>query len=111
MGREYAPTENVDIYFSLDDIEGDFEVMGELTGESGEYDDFEHMEDEMIEEAKRKGADAIVFEDMDTVTIGTTTTYFDDDTRKRGRHQRRHESAVTTDIRNKVIKAELVKYN
>ena len=111
MGREYAPTENVDVYFSMDDIDGDFEVMGELTGEAGEYDNFEHMEDEMIEEAKKKGADAIVFEDMDTVTVGTTTTYFEDDTKRRHRRHRRHKTAVTTDIKDKIIKAELVKYN
>lgn len=65
VGKSYAPTANVDIYFSLDDIKGDYEVMGHLTATAGEFTSSEKMQEKIIEKAREKGADAVVILGLD----------------------------------------------
>ena len=60
VGKSYAPTANVDIYFSLEDVKGEYEVMGHLTATAGEFTSSEKMQEKIIEKAREKGADAVV---------------------------------------------------
>jgi hypothetical protein len=65
VGRSYAPTANVDVYFSLDDIKGEYEVMGHLTATAGSFTSSEKMQEKIIEKAREKGADAVVILGLD----------------------------------------------
>jgi hypothetical protein len=65
VGKSYAPTSNVDIYFSLDDVKGEYEVMGHLTATAGEFTSSEKMQEKIIEKAREKGADAVVILGLD----------------------------------------------
>ena len=65
VGRSYAPTANVDVYFSLDDIKGSYEVMGHLTATAGSFTSSEDMQEKIIEKAREKGADAVVILGLD----------------------------------------------
>ena len=65
VGKSYAPTANVDVYFSLDDIKGSYEVMGHLTATAGEFTSSEKMQEKIIEKAREKGADAVVILGLD----------------------------------------------
>ena len=65
VGKSYAPTTNIDIYFSLDDVKGSYEVMGHLTATAGEFTSSEKMQEKIIEKAREKGADAVVILGLD----------------------------------------------
>ena len=65
VGKSYAPTANVDIYFSLDDVKGSYEVMGHLTATAGSFVSSEKMQEKILEKARKKGADAVVILGLD----------------------------------------------
>ena len=65
VGKSYAPTTEVDVYFSLDDIKGAYEVMGHLTATAGTFVSSEKMQEEIIKKAREKGADAVVILGLD----------------------------------------------
>ena len=47
VGRSYAPTSDVDIYLSFDDIKGSYEVMGLLTASAGAFVSTEKMQEKI----------------------------------------------------------------
>lgn len=72
VGKSYPPTSNVEIYFSENDIKGDYEVMGELTAETEDFvfTNAEKMQNKMIDEAKQKGADGIILSGLERRVTG-----------------------------------------
>ena len=65
VGKSYSPTTEVDIYFSLDDVKGAYEVMGHLTASAGTFVSSEKMQEEILKKAREKGADAVVILGLD----------------------------------------------
>ena len=63
VGESFWPTTNVDLYFSKEDIEKEYTVMGHAIG-SGTYDS-NAIQKALIEEAKEKGADAVLITGID----------------------------------------------
>ena len=64
IGNQFAPTQNVDLYFDQKDIEKKYKVMGFMQNEGREFaNDPEKIKEALIAEAKRRGADAILFGD------------------------------------------------
>ena len=64
IGNQYAPTQQVDMYFDAKDIDQEYKVMGFLQNEGREFaNNPEKIKVALIEEAKRRGADAILFGD------------------------------------------------
>ena len=63
VGKSFEPTTNVDLYFSKEDIEKEYTVMGHAIG-SGAYDS-NAIQKALIEEAKEKGADAVLITGID----------------------------------------------
>jgi len=62
LGDTFAPTDHVDIYYDEGDIEKEFRVMGQLTGDNvNTIGSMEDVKNKMIEEAKMRGADGIWF--------------------------------------------------
>jgi len=59
VGKSFDPTTDVDIYFSEKEIEKEYTVMGRAIG-SGALVSDEKIEEKLIEEARSKGADAIL---------------------------------------------------
>lgn len=118
VGKTFPPTQSVDMYFSFDDIDQPYEVMGMIEGHGTEFDSYEHMEEEMVKDAMEKGADGIVFLEMDVVVTGQTTTasagedatWYVDASGDLKKRKRTESTEVTTDIRERIIKAQLVKY-
>ena len=63
VGDNYPPTSSVDVYYAVKDIKRDYTIMGRMTKEltyGGQ------VQQEMINEAKRKGAEGIIFYDLET---------------------------------------------
>src|SRR6476620_9737629 len=61
VGDSFPPTSTVDVYYSVKDIQRDYTIMGRMTRELIQGD---AEKKEMIEEAKRKGAEGIIFYDL-----------------------------------------------
>ncbi len=123
VGQSYPPTENVDIFFSTDDIERQYTVMGTAKTEGTEYLSFEAIEQQLVKDAMARGADAIVIDGMETITVGSTTTtsgQSDDppkyvvtqDGELKNVGGKGHYDAISTtsDIRDNVLSARLIKY-
>jgi hypothetical protein len=73
FGRSYPPTEAVDIYFREGDVKEQNEVMGKITVEVSANKSSDKVQDQMMKRAKAKGADAIVFDEISTTMVGTTS--------------------------------------
>ena len=64
VGESFAPTTTVDVYFSEEDVEEAYVIMGDAVG-SGQGRSYDKIQTKLIEEAKRKGADAVVITGLD----------------------------------------------
>jgi hypothetical protein len=63
VGDRYPPTSTVDVYYAVKDIQREYTIIGRMTRELV-YGDPEKRE--MIEVAKRNGAEGIIFYDLET---------------------------------------------
>jgi len=64
LGDIHPATTHVDTYYSQGDIDVDYRVIGQLTGSSEEelyFGGLDGIKDAMIEEAKSRGANGILF--------------------------------------------------
>ena len=73
FGREYVETTQVDIYFRESDVKEPNEIMGKLTYEVSARKRSDKVQQKIIERVKRKGADAIIFDDISLTTTGAAT--------------------------------------
>jgi hypothetical protein len=105
MGKTYPPTDHVDIFFSFDDIDRDYEVMGEIRAEAAEFMSMEKIQAKLMEEAMAKGGDAIVIEDWDKVVVSASTT-----TQGEADENKYKETTTSTVTEEKVVTAKVVKY-
>lgn len=72
MGRSYPPTNHVEIFFSAADVKKSYEVMGKVDGKAWPLSDYSKIQESIVAEAKKKGADAVIFTGMGEQVIGTT---------------------------------------
>ena len=72
-GRSYAPTQQVEIYFRESDVSEPNEVMGKIVYEVSARRRSEKVQRKLMRESKRKGADAIIFDDIELTRTGTKT--------------------------------------
>ncbi len=63
LGDVHPATTEIDTYYSPDDIEVDYRVIGQLTGSNEDvfFGDLDRIKNAMIEEAKARGANGILF--------------------------------------------------
>ena len=59
LGKSFDPTTTVDVYFSKEEVEKEYTVMGHALG-TGTWVSNSKIQERLVEEAKRKGADAIL---------------------------------------------------
>ena len=123
VGETYTPTTHVDVFFDATEIQRPYKTMGSAKTEGTEYLTFEVIEQQLVTDAMSKGADAIVIDGMDTVTVGSTSSttgksyekpryIINENGKLKNVGGDGHYSSIstTTDIRDKVIKARLIKY-
>lgn len=123
VGETYAPTTHVDVFFAESDVGRTYKTIGTARTEGTEYMTFETIEQQLVTDAMAKGADAVIIDGMETVTVGSTTTtngtsqdkprYVvtqDGKLKNVGGDGHYDSIATTTDVRDKVISARLIKY-
>ena len=69
VGESFKPTTNIDLYFSKEDIEKEYTVMGHAVGDG--TSDSNEIQKALIEEAKEKGADAVLITGIDNQLLST----------------------------------------
>ena len=72
-GRSYPPTVNPGLYFRESEITEPFEEMGKAMIEVSARRRSERIQKKFVRKAEKKGADALLFEDIDLTTTGRTT--------------------------------------
>lgn len=65
MGRTYPATSNVDIYYSPHDVKKDYEVIGKVSNAGNKL---QKIENRIVEEAKKRGADGIIYSNIQSTT-------------------------------------------
>ena len=75
IGESYTPTSHVDVFFSEEDIERDYKVMGHADATAPDYVDVEKMMEKIKEKAMEKGADAIVVLGLDRNVVSESTEW------------------------------------
>ena len=122
VGESYAQTTNVDVFYSMDDVSRSHTVMGRISASAMDGWDSASMVEELKAQAMAKGADALVIEGVHTDTVGTyTSTYGNDDgpkwvitkdgKLKEAKKGSSSSSSITTETKEKVMDAELLKYD
>lgn len=64
MGKNYPPTNNVDIYYSPHDVKKDYEVIGKVNTTAP---NFKKAQNAILNEAKKRGADGVIYSNMQSV--------------------------------------------
>jgi hypothetical protein len=102
FGKTYPPTQRVDVFFSTHDIRRNYEVMGQIRAEADEFVSLQAMQQQLMNEAMQKGADAILIEH-----VGKTET-----TKEKKKSGDSSSTMVsTTQIEtNRLVLAKLLKY-
>lgn len=74
VGKTYAKTDHVEIFFSTDEIKREYEVIGQIKAEASEVVKFEVMEQQLVKNAMVRGADAILIGELKTVEVGSVSS-------------------------------------
>ena len=113
IGRSYSPTTNVDIFFDAKDVKREYEVMGKIDGRAYPLTDFQKIQDKIVEEGKKRGADGIIISDMQNEVVSSSKNTTTTSTGDQKDNTWSASASTTTSINNqtvKVLKAEFIKY-
>ncbi len=73
IGKTYPPTTNVDIYFNPADVKKPYETIGKVDGKAWPLSGFDKIQESIVKEAKKRGADAVIITRSGEQVVGTTT--------------------------------------
>ncbi|MBX3028330.1 hypothetical protein KF840_25850 [bacterium] len=126
VGRSYAPTSHVDVYFDAKDVSRPYTVMGEVRSQGDEIFSFDRIQKELVEKAQAEGADGVIILGTGRERIGTSTKTdtqvrttetsqlgVDDSGNLRGTTVTAGgvtTTGATSDINVKVVTGQLIKY-
>lgn len=65
IGTSYPATDHVDIYYSAHDVKKEYEVIGKASNAGS---NLQKNQNKIINEAKKRGADGIIYSDMQRTT-------------------------------------------
>ncbi len=108
LGNDYQPTQNVDIYFDENDIEKEYRVIGTMKNEGEQWaNDIDKIKTAMIEKAKAKGADAILFAGAFSEKVSSVQT---GEYSKEGKNKDQYTFNNAEVQHVKIVEAKVLKY-
>jgi len=113
IGKSYPATTHVDVFFNLTDVKKEYEVMGKIDGKGYEFTDFQKIQERIVAEAEKKGADAVVISDMKEQAVNVsknTTTTSSGQATDNGYNSSSATITTTNSQTIKVLQAEFLKY-
>jgi hypothetical protein len=116
VGKTYAPTSNVDLYMSADDVRRPYDVMGEARAQVVAMP-FSHpgpqLQDKLVAEARAKGADGIILGQLQNRTIGSTSNTIGQGERKKNKGKKKMqytETTTTSEDEVTELRGQLIRY-
>jgi hypothetical protein len=67
LGDSYPPKPNIDVFYDEADVTREYEVIGRMANSADSFIEVDLLKNGMVEEARKRGADAIIFLDMEMV--------------------------------------------
>jgi uncharacterized protein YbjQ (UPF0145 family) len=114
LGETAAPTTDVQVYYTEANVPRAYRVMGEVTATSGLFVSNRKIQEQMLEKARTKGADAIVLLGMEQYQSGETTSYTETTTEKKDKKGHTHTttsgSSSSSTEENKKIHGLFIKF-
>ncbi|MEW7400866.1 hypothetical protein AB2S31_11520 [Elizabethkingia anophelis] len=108
IGKNYSPTQNIDIFMDTRDIKKNYEVIGKVDGISGILGSkYEDIQTKIIQTAKEKGADAVILYNMEKRIIGATAS---SNTEHRQWLSKNSTISSVSNITEDVLHADFIKY-
>ncbi|MFP4058118.1 MAG: hypothetical protein ACLF0G_14720 [Candidatus Brocadiia bacterium] len=106
IGQSYPPNPHVAVFMEAKDVPRPYAIMGTCTVTAGEGMRAGKMQDAMMEEARMRGADAVLLQGLDVVTTGQSTTWREDESTDAGsegevKKTRRKEKWETEDSQDR----------
>ena len=108
FGKSYTPTQNVDEYFDIADVTKGHTVMGKTELDKG-FRSLEKTQAKIIELAKKKGADGVIFS-MEEEVYATSTSGGGVINKKKEKKTTVSSNSTTMDLKEKKIRATFIKY-
>lgn len=109
IGDSYPPTISVDVYFSENDVERDYKVMGHLNASAAEFVSVDKMVEDIKKKAMEKGADGIIILGLEEDVVSESTNYSSTTETKGNKTTESAQTTTSTSKENK-IKATFIKY-
>jgi hypothetical protein len=113
VGEEYPPTTHVDLFFSMDDVQRDYAIMGHIVASAPDLVSAEKMQKDIMKKAMAKGADGVVILGLERYQSGESTSYSETTStkEKKGKTKVKTTGSSSTNVEEKKeIKATLLKY-
>jgi predicted TIM-barrel enzyme len=114
VGENYAPTTHVDTYYSEANVTRAYTVMGEVVATGDQIVSTSKMQDQIREEAMKRGADAVIITGLERYASGENTSWSENETTKKDKKGRDKTttfgSSNTSVEEKKQIKAVFIRY-
>jgi hypothetical protein len=110
VGKSYPKTDRVDLYLSEEEVTQPYEVMGKVIATGGEGVNAEKMQDQIMEKAQQKGADAVVITGLERYRSGEQTSYSETTKQKDPKTSTTSGGSSTESKSEKQITALFLKY-
>ncbi|QNL47871.1 hypothetical protein H8S90_13685 [Olivibacter sp. SDN3] len=108
FGKTHTPTQNVDEFYDLEDVEKEYTVMGKTELAKG-FRSLEKTQQKIIDLAKQKGADGVIFS-MEEEVYGTSNSSGGVINEKKKNKTTASSSSNTIDLKKQKIRATFIKY-
>jgi hypothetical protein len=73
VGRSLPPTRNVDLFLDPAEVTRPYELIGKASGQAGDMTRFAEIQERILREARKRGADAVVLTGWDREVVGVTS--------------------------------------
>lgn len=110
VGKSYPQTSRVDLFFSEDEVTQPYELMGKIIATGGDGVSAEKMQDQIMDKAQKKGADAVVITGLERYKSGENTNYSETTKQKDSKTSTTSGGSSTDSKSEKQITALFLKY-
>jgi len=75
VGKSFPATTDVEVFFSMDDVHREYDVMGHLSATANDMVSAEKMQEDILKKAREKGADAVVILGLERYATSSPATW------------------------------------
>ena len=116
VGKTYAPTHDVEVFMSADDVGRAYEVMGEARAQVDTIPfakPGQQLQDKLVAEARARGADGIILGQLQNRTVGSTSNTTGQAERKKSKNKKKtqyNETTTSSDSEVTELRGQLIRY-